>query len=199
MINLNATIDMENPITQNPIPEPVQPESITPAKSNNFLIITLSVLLLIAISIAGFFAFQNFKLKQEIAQYKSGLIPSPTPTTETEVLGIQTTICCHCPTKVLRSLIGTGGWVIYERGKNYSEYLPEECAEIICQPCPPLEEEDQTKINCKDPRPEVCTMECILNPPYICGSDGKSYCTVCQACSNKDVAWYEMKASACEE
>ena len=60
-------------------------------------------------------------------------------------------------------------------------------------------EENRTKIDCKDPRPEVCTLECIQNPPYICGSDGKSYCTVCQACSNKNVAWYEMKASACEE
>lgn len=60
-------------------------------------------------------------------------------------------------------------------------------------------EEKQTQINCKDPRPEVCTMECIQNPPYICGSDGKSYCTICQACSNKNVAWYEMKNSPCEE
>jgi hypothetical protein len=60
-------------------------------------------------------------------------------------------------------------------------------------------EEKQTKVDCKNPRPEACTMECIQNPPYICGSDGKSYCTVCQACSNKDVVWYEMKASACGE
>lgn len=55
------------------------------------------------------------------------------------------------------------------------------------------------KIECKDPRPKICTMECIQNPPYICGSDGKSYCSVCQACSNKNVTWYEMKASNCEE
>ncbi len=60
-------------------------------------------------------------------------------------------------------------------------------------------EENQSKIDCKDPRPEVCTMECIQNPPYICGSDGRSYCTVCQACANKSVAWYEMKTSACGE
>lgn len=60
-------------------------------------------------------------------------------------------------------------------------------------------EEKQPKVNCKNPRPEICTMECIQNPPYICGSDSKSYCTVCQACSNKDVIWYEMKASACRK
>jgi len=52
---------------------------------------------------------------------------------------------------------------------------------------------------CKDPRPEVCTMECIQNPPYICGSDSKSYCSVCQACSNPEVAWYEMRTTPCEK
>ena len=189
---------MENPIT--PKPEPVQPINQTPVKSikvNNFPVLLLSVLLIITVIIAGLFYFQNFKLRQQIAQYKSNLIPSPTPTAGTEVLGIQTTICCPCPTKIPRSLIGTDGWVFYEKGKNYSQLLPE--CDLLCQPCPPLEEENQNKINCKDPRPEVCTMECIENPPYICGSDGKSYCTVCQACSNKNVAWYEMKNSPCEE
>jgi hypothetical protein len=53
------------------------------------------------------------------------------------------------------------------------------------------------KTDCPAKRPQVCTFECILPPPYICGSDGKSYCTVCQACSNKSVAWYEMKNSPC--
>ena len=55
-----------------------------------------------------------------------------------------------------------------------------------------------SKINCEDPRPEVCTMECIVNPPYICGSDNKSSCSTCQACSNKDVLWYEIKETVCE-
>lgn len=52
---------------------------------------------------------------------------------------------------------------------------------------------------CKDPRPEVCTMECIQNPPYICGSDEKSYCSVCQACSNKNVTWYVIRDTPCSE
>mgnify|MGYP001614368891 FL=1 len=188
---------MENPITQNPIPEPVQPVVQTPSKTNNSLVALLSVLLLIAVAIAGLFYFQILKLSKELVQVQVQVLPTPTPTAENEVFGIQVNTCCSCPTKIDKSLIGTDGWVVYEKGKNYSQLLPE--CDLLCQPCPPLEEENQNKINCKDPRPEVCTMECIENPPYICGSDGKSYCTVCQACSNKNVAWYEMKNSPCEE
>lgn len=150
------------------------------------------ILILIALVAIGYFGYKNYWPKLQTS-------PSPTPTTENEVLGIQINVCCSCPTKVSRSLIGTDGWVIYEKGKNYAEFLPEECDRADCQLCPPLEEESQGKIDCKNPRPEVCTMECVQNPPYICGSDGKSYCTVCQACSNKAVTWYEMKASPCEE
>lgn len=53
------------------------------------------------------------------------------------------------------------------------------------------------KVFCKEPRPEVCTMECIVNPPYICGSDGKSYCSTCQACSNPSVEWYIIQDVPC--
>ena len=58
---------------------------------------------------------------------------------------------------------------------------------------------EENKINCASPRPEVCTEECIANPPYICGSDGESYCTTCQACANINVEWYEMKNISCGE
>lgn len=57
----------------------------------------------------------------------------------------------------------------------------------------------QELVYCNDPRPEVCTMECIENPPYICGSNGENYCSTCQACSNKSVIWYEIKSSSCRE
>jgi len=53
------------------------------------------------------------------------------------------------------------------------------------------------KVFCQEPRPEVCTMECIQNPPYICGSDGKSYCSTCQACSNQKVEWYVIQDEPC--
>lgn len=53
------------------------------------------------------------------------------------------------------------------------------------------------KVFCQSPRPEVCTMECIQNPPYICGSDGKSYCTTCQACSDPKVEWYVTQDNPC--
>ena len=54
------------------------------------------------------------------------------------------------------------------------------------------------KVFCKEPRPQICTMECIINPPYICGSDGKSYCSTCQACSNPKVEWYVIQDKPCE-
>jgi hypothetical protein len=54
------------------------------------------------------------------------------------------------------------------------------------------------KVFCEDPRPEVCTMECIVKPPFICGSDGKSYCSECQACSNPKVEWYVMQDEPCK-
>ncbi len=56
----------------------------------------------------------------------------------------------------------------------------------------------QERFFCQDPRPEICTMECITNPPYICGSDGKSYCSECQACANPGIEWYVIQDLPCE-
>lgn len=55
------------------------------------------------------------------------------------------------------------------------------------------------KTYCKSPRPEACTMECLLSPPYLCGSNGKSYCTTCQACADGDVEWYQFQDEPCTD
>ena len=181
--------------------EPIIPPATHKPEVKNSLVLIMSVLLIVTVAIAGLFYFQIQKLSKELSKYQIQISPAPTatPAAGDKITAIQTTICCSCPTKISRSLIGTDGWVIYKKGKDYTEYLPKDCGLVVCQPCPPIEEENQSKTDCKNPRPEVCTMECIEPPPYICGSDGKSYCTVCQACSNKDVAWYEMKNSPCKK
>lgn len=57
-----------------------------------------------------------------------------------QTLGIQINTCCSCPTKVRKSLIGTDGWVIYEKDRDYSGLRPTDyCKKAICAPCPPLE------------------------------------------------------------
>lgn len=61
------------------------------------------------------------------------------------------------------------------------------------------EKPKEEKVNCKLPRPEICTLECIIPPPYICGSDAKQYCTSCQACSNSQVEWYSVQPEPCTD
>ncbi|MBU0576490.1 hypothetical protein KJ654_02410 [Patescibacteria group bacterium] len=153
---------------------------------------------------AGYFYYQNIQLRKQIVvppPVFTSPVPIPvfSPVIEDEVLAIQINTCCSCPTKVFSALIGTDGWVVYEKGKNYSRLLPEECDRVDCQPCPPLEEAEQTQIDCKNPRPQVCTMECIQNPPYICGSDGASYCSTCGACGNPEVQWYSLQSTPCSD
>lgn len=54
------------------------------------------------------------------------------------------------------------------------------------------------KVVCSTNRPELCTLECIVNPPFICGSDGKSYCSECQACAAR-IEWYVYQNEKCPE
>lgn len=55
------------------------------------------------------------------------------------------------------------------------------------------------KTYCKSPRPEVCTLECLLPPPYLCGSNGKSYCSACEACSDTNVDWHQFQNEPCTD
>lgn len=62
--------------------------------------------------------------------------PGVTETTPSKtVVGIQTTKCCGCPTSVPKSQIGKDGWVLYEKGKDYTKELPSTCQQVACQPC----------------------------------------------------------------
>lgn len=61
------------------------------------------------------------------------------------------------------------------------------------------QESSADRFACPLPKPEVCTMECIVNPPFICGSNGKSYCNNCIACSDPEVDWYVVQTEPCSD
>ena len=58
---------------------------------------------------------------------------------------------------------------------------------------------NENKTYCKSSRSQVCTQECLLPPPFLCGSNGKSYCTVCQACADENIEWYQFQNNPCTE
>lgn len=64
---------------------------------------------------------------------------------------------------------------------------------------PTKDDTSNQKTYCQLPRPEVCTMECLLPPPYLCGSNRKSYCTACQACSDSNVDWHQFQDEPCAD
>lgn len=68
------------PTANSPQSTVVQPIVDSKPKSNNFLVVLLSVLLLLSVSIAGFFAYQTQTLVKELTSLKS----SPTPVSSTE-------------------------------------------------------------------------------------------------------------------
>ena len=69
--------------------EPIQKEKLTKPKNNGFLLVLLSILLIIACIIAGFFAYQTQKLVKEFGNNQVELttptpveVETPTPTTD---------------------------------------------------------------------------------------------------------------------
>lgn len=75
------------PIINNNVTEPTVPSVVAPQpvydkpKTNNFLVILLSILLLISCLVAGFFVYQTQMLVKELTSLKS--YPSPTAQVET--------------------------------------------------------------------------------------------------------------------
>jgi Pacifastin inhibitor (LCMII) len=59
-------------------------------------------------------------------------------TASQQVLGIQLTQCCSCPTMIDAFQIGTNGWVAYDQGKDYTAQRPKACSLPnigACAPC----------------------------------------------------------------
>lgn len=75
-----------NPVQVVPEVQPVLIANDNQPKTNSFLVILLSILLIISISIAGFFAFQTQKLVKELTALKTEekvvAVTTPEPTTE---------------------------------------------------------------------------------------------------------------------
>ncbi len=59
-------------------------------------------------------------------------------------------------------------------------------------------DKNQTIVNCSaNSRQQICSMMCSKPPPYVCGSNGRSYCTACQACQESSVLWYWISNTPC--
>ena len=155
------------------------PISIEPVKTKpNFLTLILSTLLFIFIISTGFFTYQTIQLQKQIILLQTDLFPIPTPSTMPALNKCVDKSFLNCAEEAELS---------FECSDEYQSWAQVNCPGWWGD-----------KIYCNDPRPEMCTFECTYPPPYLCGSDGNSYCTVCQACSNQDVIWYELKTSSCE-
>jgi hypothetical protein len=72
------------PVPSQPVIPPVTPAPPTPVKPNNWLVTLLIIfVVLLSLGAAGFLAFQNVQLKNQIAQITPTPRTSPRPTTET--------------------------------------------------------------------------------------------------------------------
>jgi len=57
----------------------------------------------------------------------------------------------------------------------------------------------ENRVYCQPQRPQICTQECVASPTYVCGSDGKSHCSACQACADPQVKWYMIEDQPCPD
>lgn len=157
----------------------IKPEQSTPQSTPHWFVPVLSVFLLIFIAIAGFLAYQNIQLQKQIK------ILQTTPSSPSLTIPVVNNQCVEKTSLDCANMVE----LTFECSDEYQSWALTNCPDW------------NDKVYCSNPRPEICTLECTYPPnqsPYLCGSDGKSYCTVCQACSNKDVIWYETKTSSCD-
>lgn len=124
------------------IPETFRKFEIKYPNTNKYLIITLWEL-----KRGSPYTFANYSQERNpllIDQKKLKLFDQILSTfkfldsNEQKVLGIQPVFCCFCPARVSASLIGKNGWMLYEKGKDYSGFRPQNCHNILCASCPPL-------------------------------------------------------------
>ncbi len=121
---------------------------------------------------------------------------------------IATRSCCDQPSDILSTtgeeLASCGGLVGPTPPQSCIKFQEiqkqidlSNCQEFICKVAlkstPFPSNQPPTKTQCKSPRPQICTQECINPPPYLCGSNSKSYCSVCQACADPKVDWYSFQ------
>lgn len=135
--------------------------------NKSYKLVLFSLLIFIFVLSPFYFIFKNRNINRNIP------VSNNTPTaivTETPggqdnlVIGLNISDCCSCPVKVPSSQIGKDGWVIYEKGKNYSSLLPQKCKLVDCAPCPPLENESYSCpsggwVNCM-PGPNLDNKSC---------------------------------------
>ena len=168
------------------------------------LFLILGIFLFSGLVFAGYQLVGNKQVQPTSLQTPTPTAFNPLPVKpkqcdDKNVIGVYN--CTNGTIKVLFKVLGAGFTLINKDGQQISclvvppQYIKEECKGLDCSEknlCGSTE-----KVFCQTPRPEACTMECIANPPYICGSDRKSYCSTCQACSNPKVEWYVTQETPC--
>lgn len=195
----------------------MQQEVTKPAKP----LVKLFLFSFLGLVLAGGLVFAGYEIGKEQGRPPPSISPSPAPvsfqcTLDSDcVLALRLDQCCSCPEVTSRqALLGNQNLIEFKFGEDYSSRKTIDCSNIVCEPCVPphgspfclkgqcqvgekASSAGEEKVFCQEPRPEVCTMECIAQPPYICGSNGRSYCNKCQACANPAVSWYIVQDNPC--
>ena len=112
------TLAQENAVlSQN---QPILPEQ---PKQNNFLIILLSILLLLSVSIVGFFAYQTQKLTTELKiKDKVLIVRTPDPTVEPTTRQVSTNFPVFTSTPTASTSLQIPGWKFFVNNSFSFQY-----------------------------------------------------------------------------